>query len=73
MGSGMFPLSPIRDDYGVKLKNAADAIEDVCNAISEDIYSGDAGGGQFDNAASDGGDLALLRLAVKLIRDRLKI
>ena len=72
MGSGMFPLSPTRDELGVRLNKIADDLEKICEEVSDDIYSGDSGGMQYDNAASDGGSLALLRLAVKLIRDELR-
>ena len=68
MGSGSFPLERIHD-LGKRLWDAADMVEGVCKEMESDVFSGDSGGGQVDNAASDGGSLALLRLAVRLIRD----
>ena len=63
MGSGYFPLYDKSDD-GQKLKGAAALIEDVIEIYYDSVYSGD--GGQFDNAASDGGALARLELAKNL-------
>jgi hypothetical protein len=71
MGSGSFPLH-YTDKAAVTLKAAADSVQAVCDGISDDVYSGDSGGGQFDNAASDGASLAMLRLAVRLIREQIR-
>ena len=71
MASGSFPLHPVHDANGLKLKAAADLVADVCRDVSDEVYAGESGGMQFDNAASDGGSLALLYLAEKLIRDEL--
>lgn len=69
MGSGYFPLEGKR---ATALLGAAQAVEDVCEALVSDVYSGESGGSQFDNAASDGGSVALLRLAVQLIRGEVR-
>lgn len=66
MGSGSFPLYD--DGLGAKLVKAADLVNEVVNEVVSEVYSGDSGGGQLDNAASDGGSLALLSLAERLIR-----
>lgn len=60
MGSGSFPLYRT-DESGAKLLNAAKLVNEVVDSISDDVSSGDSGGMQYDNAASDGGSLALLR------------
>lgn len=72
MGAGSFPVGA-RGEIGKKLVQAAELVESVCEDMTDDVYSGDSGGMQYDNAAADGGSLALLRLAVKLIRDEVKI
>ncbi len=66
MGRGFFPLSAGSSE-GKRLLEAANIIKQVGDEFSESIYSGSDG--QFDNAASDGGSLALLNLAVKICRD----
>lgn len=68
MGSGTFPLYKT-DTRGQRLLGAAKEVREVCDEMVDAVYSGDSGGGQFDNAASDGGSLALLRLAASLIED----
>ena len=71
MGSGIFPLE--RDeDTGLTLQGIAFQIEAIANDLSEGIYSGDSGGMQFDNAASDGTYLYRLRLALRLLRECLE-
>jgi len=57
-----------RSRFGEQLSAAASAVESICDELRDGVYSGESGGMQFDNAASDGGSLSLLRLAVKLIR-----
>lgn len=71
MGSGSFPLQKNDDGYE-SLKRAADLIRDVHRSWMADVYGGDSGGGQADNAASDGGSLARIALAEQLIRGELK-
>jgi hypothetical protein len=71
MGSGSFPLYRT-DENGKKLLEAAKLIGEVVDGISDDVYSGDSGGMQYDNAASDGGSLALLQLAAQLIEDEVQ-
>jgi len=66
MGSGIFPL---RLADGARLLQAAALIEACHDELVDEVYSGDSGGGQFDNAASDGGELALLQLAARLCRE----
>ena len=69
MGSGRFPL----DRSGWKrLLEAARLIDEVMNEVYDDIYSGESGGMQFDNAARDGGYLATLSLAQRLITEAVK-
>ena len=67
MGSGMFPVET-RSRFGEKLSAAASSVESICEELDDGVYSGEVGGMQFDNVASDGASLALLRLAAKLIR-----
>jgi len=69
MASGYFPLNR-EEENGRKLVNAMKLIEEVKENYYEDIYSGSDG--QFDNAASDGGSLALLGLARTLINNELE-
>ena len=69
MASGYFPLCR-EEENGKKLIDAMRLIQEVKDYFCEDIYSGS--GGQFDNAASDGGSLALLGLAKRLINDELE-
>lgn len=71
MGSGMFPVER-SGRLGNELANAAKRVESVCEEIEDEVYSGESGGMQFDNAASDGSSLGLLRLAAKLIRDEVQ-
>ena len=66
MGSGSFPLYRTDDD-GKKLIEATRLVREVCDSLADSVYSGDSGGGQFDNAASDGRSLGLLGLAAGLI------
>ena len=61
MGGGCFPL---KDD---RLTKASDLIGQVMDDYWPDVYSGEAGGMQFDNAAHAGAALAMLELAKKLI------
>ncbi len=62
MGSGCFPIK------SKQLKEAARLIDEVVNNYYNDVYSGESGCMQYDNTASDGGSLALLNLASKLIK-----
>ena len=71
MGSGSFPLSRLDGD-GAKLAQAAALTGEVCEAWTELVYSGDSGGGQCDNAASDGASLAMLFLARRLVLDEVE-
>ena len=71
MGSGSFPLSP-NEETGKKLVQAAALIKEVTDAWYDDVYGGDSGGMQYDNAATDGGSLALLGLAHRLILGEVK-
>lgn len=65
MGSGSFPVD--RSGSGQKLIQAAALVAEFLNEWYDSVYSGESGGGQYDNAASDGGSLALLSLANRLI------
>ena len=71
MGSGMFPLYRGSEE-AKKLLQAAEILDEFLNDMYEAVYSGDAGGGQFDNAAMDGASLAMLSLAKKLIEDEVR-
>ena len=64
MGSGYFPLNK-KDVAGGKLLKAKNLIDEVIRDYYEDIYSGIDG--QYDNAASDGGSLALLGLCIEIL------
>ena len=66
MGRGTFPLYR-NDEEAKKLLTAVSLVREVIHEINESVYSGDSGGGQYDNSASDGGSLALLHLAARLI------
>jgi hypothetical protein len=69
MGSGYFPLDR-NTESGKKLLEAMRLIEEVKENFYDEVYSGSDG--QFDNAARDGGFLALLGLAKRLIREELE-
>lgn len=69
MGSGSFPLR--RGDTGHdKLTRAAGLLDEVIKEWAYEVYSGDSGGSQYDNAANDGEALGMLRLAARLIREQ---
>lgn len=74
MGSGSFPLEIIGNSIndGDVLSVAAKMVEAVVESWYHDVYTGESGGRQFDNAARDGGALAELELAVELIRKNCK-
>ena len=65
MGSGYFPISKMDED-GKRLMKAVVLVEEVKSELLDAIYDGDDG--QFDNAASDGGSLARLGVAIDLIK-----
>jgi len=67
VASGMFPLRPGDEGYE-DLARAANLVESVLQRYWD--WVGDDG--QYDNAAADGGSLALLKLAVRLIRDEIQ-
>jgi len=69
MASGFFPIDG-RDHAGQELMRAAQLVTNVLDYYTDDVYCG--AGGQFDNAASDGGAIARLALAVKLIQDEVR-
>lgn len=64
MGSGYFPLGKSDGEWWDQLTQAADLITSVCDDMLDAVYGND----QTDNAASDGGSMALLRLAAQLVR-----
>jgi len=68
MASGSFPLDPAYDSEGRMLIQAADLIDAVCASIADAVSSGESGGMQIDNAASDGASLVMLHLASRLVR-----
>lgn len=67
MGSGSFPLDPKRD--GKELKEIVDKLEKFYNDWWDSVYSGDSGGQQFDNSASDGASLEGIRIAKNLLKE----
>jgi hypothetical protein len=67
VASGIFPLGRYAPESAKRLREAANLVEEVIKDLSADVFSGESGGMQFDNAASDGGSIARLRLAVELI------
>lgn len=70
MASGYFPLDESQES-GKKLLEAVRLIEEVIENFYDNIYSG--ADGQFDNAASDGGSLALLSLAIGIIKREVNV
>lgn len=66
MGSGIFPLRRGDDNYD-SLLDCREEITRIADYFRDDIFTGESGGHQFDNAARDGAHLAYLRLAVELI------
>ena len=66
MSSGAFPLS---GKDAEKLEQVVKLLCEVNEEWDDCLYTGDSGGLQFDNAASDGGYLARLGIARKLIED----
>jgi hypothetical protein len=70
MSAGYFPMNDSTDP-AKKLLQAADLVQSATRDVRDSVYSGEDG--QFDNSASDGGSLALLELAVKLIRGEVHI
>ena len=66
MGSCLFPIWD-ESPEGEKLIRAADLIKEVTDELRENVYSGESGGMQFDNSAWDGGSMAMLSLAYRLI------
>lgn len=65
MGSGSFPLENSEDVE--KLEQACCLITEVIDNWSGSVYSGDSGGQQYDNFASDGAYLENLYIAKDLI------
>ena len=68
MGSGVFPVRS-QSEEGKKLCQAIVLIEQVLNLLEPDILDGSSGGNQFDNAAYDGGSLARLELAKRILSE----
>ena len=64
MGRGYFPLYE-SSDRAKQLREAIQKIEAVRDELINCVYSGDDG--QFDNAASDGGYLERLSIAVEML------
>jgi len=65
MGSGCFPIKDERLTQAIKL--VEQAMELLIDEYWQEVYSGESGGMQFDNAASDGAALAILGAARDLI------
>ena len=66
MGSGYFPLST-KDKENDKLVHARMLIKEYREELVSEVYSGESGGMQYDNAASDGGYLERLSIAIEMI------
>lgn len=66
MGSGSFPIYTT-DSEAKKLLDIKQQLKNYIDEWSDAVYSGDSGGGQYDNAASDGGYLERLRVALEMI------
>lgn len=66
MASPYFP-NLIEPSHKQKLTRAAKLVTEVIDYYQPSVSEG--ADGQFDNSASDGGALALLGLAVRLIRE----
>lgn len=71
MASGCFPLYKNEKDVD-KLVEAIRLIDEFVDSWYSAVYNGDSGGNQFDNAASDGGALALISLASSLLKDQIR-
>lgn len=69
MSAGNFPVGADTEN-GKKLTAAAMLVSDVIESLRDEVYDG--ADGQFDNSASDGGSLALLRLAAELIGNEVR-
>lgn len=67
----MFPLDGRYDDGATIVRIIAE-LKKICESAGESIYSGDSGGGQYDNAASDGASLAMIHLAIELLEREIR-
>lgn len=68
MASGYFPVD---GSDAERLRSIADQLHAFIVECLGPVHSGESGGMQYDNTASDGGSLALLALAEQLIRDEI--
>ena len=76
MGSGMFPVtknfradgSSWEDQEYEKLKRITAELEDFVEDIRDSIYDGGSGGGQYDNAASDGRYMERIVMAIECLK-----
>lgn len=66
MASGCFPFYTT-DNEAKKLLGIKKQLQDFLSEWSEAVYSGDSGGMQYDNAASDGGYLERIKVAIEMI------
>lgn len=69
MSGGYFPLKN-GDPNRLILLKVSELIDGVCDDMFDDIYTGEDG--QFDNSATGGGSLALLRLAARICREEVE-
>ncbi|MBE3116162.1 hypothetical protein IMZ68_03080 [Candidatus Bathyarchaeota archaeon] len=66
MGSGCFPINA-KDKEAARLLEIKKLLEEFRSEWYDSIYSGESGGGQYDNAASDGGYLERIGIAIEMI------
>lgn len=66
MASGCFPFCTT-DDEARKLLDIKKQLQEFLNEWSSVVSSGDSGGMQLDNAASDGGYLERINIAIEMI------
>lgn len=66
MASGSFPVDRSSEE-GKALSSAIDIIDELMGDWWEAVYTGDSGGMQFDNAASDGAYMEKMRIARNLL------
>jgi hypothetical protein len=71
MGSGSFPIDA-RDSEAIRLLEIKNLLREFYSEWSSFVYSGESGGCQYDNAASDGGYLERISIAIDMINGCLR-
>ena len=66
MASGCFPIYTT-DSSAKPLLDIRQQLRNYIDEWSEEVYTGQSGGLQYDNTASDGGYLERLRVAIEMI------